>query len=113
VQDHVHAGEAAGGGVLLLPVERDRRPGLVADFQQQRTGTAGRVVDGGSGTSLGTTDRITFRPEANGKREKSINVELRAPNGSNLKDQTQRHQLVSEKYLLRWGLVRRVMAAAA
>ena len=47
--------------------------------------------------------RITFHPEANGKREKSINVELRAPNGSNLKDQTQRHQLVSEKYLLRWG----------
>ena len=23
VQDHVHAGEAGGGGVLLLPVERD------------------------------------------------------------------------------------------
>jgi hypothetical protein len=57
--------------------------------------------------------RITFHPEANGKREKAINVELRAPNGSNLKDQTQRHQMVSEKYLLRWGLVRGEMAAAA
>jgi hypothetical protein len=40
--------------------------------------------------------RVAFHPEANGKREKAINVELRAPNGSNLKDQTQRHQLVSE-----------------
>jgi hypothetical protein len=57
--------------------------------------------------------RIVFHPEANGKREKAINVELRAPNGSNLKDQTQRHQIVSEKYLLLWGLVRGQMAAAA
>ena len=57
--------------------------------------------------------RIVFQPEENGKREKAINVELRSPNGSNLKDQTQRHQMVSEKYLLRWGLVRGEMAAAA
>jgi hypothetical protein len=57
--------------------------------------------------------RITFHPEANRKREKAINVELRAPNGSNLKDQTHRHQLVSEKYLRRWGLVCGEMAAAA
>jgi hypothetical protein len=57
--------------------------------------------------------RIAFHPEANGKRGKAINVELRAPNGSNLKDQTRRHQLVSEKYLLLWGLVRGEMAAAA
>jgi hypothetical protein len=59
------------------------------------------------------TLRISFHPEAKGKREKAINVELRAPNGSNLKDQTQRHQLVSKKYLQRWGLVRGGMAAAA
>jgi hypothetical protein len=57
--------------------------------------------------------RIVFHPEATGKREKAINVELRAPNGCNLKDQTQRHQIVSEKYLLLWGLVRAEMAAAA
>jgi hypothetical protein len=57
--------------------------------------------------------RIVFHPEASGKREKIINVELRAPNSSNLKDQTQRHQMVSEKYLLRWGLVRGEMAAVA
>jgi hypothetical protein len=57
--------------------------------------------------------RIVFHPEANRKREKAINVELRAPNGSNLKDQTHRHQMVSEKYLLLWGLVRGEMAAVA
>ena len=47
VQDHVHAGEAAGGGVLFLPVERDGGAGLVAHLQEQRAGAAGRVVDGG------------------------------------------------------------------
>jgi hypothetical protein len=50
---------------------------------------------------------IVFHPEQTGKRDKKIVIELRAPNGSNLKDQTRRHQLVSEKYLERWGLVER------
>jgi len=48
---------------------------------------------------------IVFHPEKIGKRDKKIVIELRAPNGSNLKDQTRWHQLVSEKYLDRWGLV--------
>ena len=56
--------------------------------------------------------KIAFYPEAKGKRAKTINVELRAPNGSNLKDQTRRHQIVSEKYLARWGLIKEAMAAA-
>jgi hypothetical protein len=51
--------------------------------------------------------RITFHPEASGKREKTISIDLRAPNGSNLRDQTRRHQLVAEKYLERWGLIAR------
>jgi hypothetical protein len=51
--------------------------------------------------------RIGFRPEAEGKKEKTITVELRAPNGSNLKDQTRRHELISEKYLEQWGLIER------
>ena len=55
--------------------------------------------------------KIAFYPEAKGKRAKTINVELRAPNGSNLKDQTRRHQIVSEKYLARWGLIKEAMAA--
>jgi hypothetical protein len=57
--------------------------------------------------------RINFHPEGKGKRAKTINVELRAPNGSNLKDQTRRHQIVSEKYLARWGLIKKTMAAVA
>jgi len=57
--------------------------------------------------------KIAFYPEAKGKRAKTINVELRAPNGSNLRDQTRRHQVVSEKYLARWGLIKKAMAAVA
>jgi hypothetical protein len=51
------------------------------------------------------TLRIAFHPEVDGSREKVVNVTLRMPNGSDLRNQTRRHQLVSEKYLERWGLV--------
>jgi hypothetical protein len=57
--------------------------------------------------------RIAFHPEGPGKPGKSITVELRAPNGSNLRDQTRRHQIVSEKYLVRWALIEEIMAAVA
>jgi hypothetical protein len=57
--------------------------------------------------------KIAFHPGTAGKRAKTINVELRTPNGSNLKDQTRRHQIISEKYLARWGLIKKATAAAA
>jgi hypothetical protein len=57
--------------------------------------------------------RIKFHPDGTGKRAKTITVELRAPNGSNLRDQTRRHQIISEKYLARWGLIKKAMAAVA
>jgi len=49
--------------------------------------------------------RITFHPDRAGGRERKINIELRAPNGSNLKDQTRHHEIISSKYLARWGLI--------
>jgi hypothetical protein len=57
--------------------------------------------------------RIAFHPAGHEKRGKPITVELRAPNGSNLRDQTRRHQIVSEKYLVRWGLIEETMSAVA
>jgi hypothetical protein len=57
--------------------------------------------------------KIVFYPETAKKRAKTISVELRAPNGSNLRDQTRRHQIISEKYLARWGLIKNATAAAA
>jgi hypothetical protein len=46
------------------------------------------------------------------EHNETFNVELRAPNGSNLRDRTWRHQIV-EKYLARWGLIKKAMAAVA
>jgi hypothetical protein len=50
------------------------------------------------------TLRIVFHPESGGGRGKIVNVSLRSPNSSDLRNQTRRHQLISEKYLVRWGL---------
>ena len=48
--------------------------------------------------------RIVFEPEEAGRRKKVVTAEIRMPNTSNLKNQTWRHELVSEKYIERWGL---------
>ena len=49
--------------------------------------------------------RIVFQPESGRRKDKSVTLDLRAPNGSNLKEQIRHHQLISRKYLARWGLV--------
>ena len=55
VQDHVHACQRAGGVVHLLAVDRQVEPGarlgLVVRLQEQRTRSAGRVVDALGGTA--------------------------------------------------------------
>ena len=61
VQDHVHARKATGGGVLLLPVQRDLGRSRIANLEQQRAGTAGRVVDGGVIGGLGRGDAQQLR----------------------------------------------------
>ena len=47
--------------------------------------------------------RIVFHPDSGRVRETAISIELRRPDGSNLRDQTRRHQIISQKYLARWG----------
>jgi len=51
------------------------------------------------------TLRIVFHPEPGRTRAKVVTIELRVPNGSNLRDQTRQHQLISQKYLARWRLL--------
>ena len=48
---------------------------------------------------------IQFHPGTGVGRPKRVTVELRAPNGSNLKEQIRRHEIISSKYLARWHLV--------
>ena len=64
VQDHVHAGQAGCGRVLLLPVERDLRAGGIAHLQQQRTRAAGRVIDGRWRSCPGVADADDLRHDA-------------------------------------------------
>src|ERR1017187_8357336 len=56
VEDHVHAGETGGGGVLFLPVEGDLGAGFVTHFEEEGAGAAGGVVDGGTGGGGGVAD---------------------------------------------------------
>ena len=48
VQDHIHPGQAGGGGVLLLTVEGDLGSGFIPHFQQQRSRAAGRIIHRGA-----------------------------------------------------------------
>jgi hypothetical protein len=48
---------------------------------------------------------IVFYPDVGRTRDKTVTLELRAPDGSNLREQIRQHQIISQKYLLRWGLV--------
>ncbi len=49
--------------------------------------------------------RIVFHPQSGTTREKIVRVNLNMPNCSNLKEQTDKHCLVAEKYLELWGLL--------
>ena len=64
VQNHVHARQAGSRRILLLTVQRDVGLRRIAHFQQERTGAAGRVVDGGGVGRLRTADADDLRHDA-------------------------------------------------
>ena len=49
--------------------------------------------------------RIVFHPEPGSTRDKNVTIDFRHPNHSNIREQIRHHQVVSQKYLARWGLV--------
>jgi hypothetical protein len=49
--------------------------------------------------------RVVFHREAGKTKDKTVTIELRAPNGTNIREQIRQHQIISQKYLARWGLV--------
>lgn len=53
---------------------------------------------------------IHFRPDAVNPRGVTITIKLRDPNGSDLKDKSEKHRLISEKYLPLWRVVRDLAA---
>ena len=49
--------------------------------------------------------KIVFEPKSGSTREKRVTIDLRHPNHSNIRERIRHHQIVSQKYLERWGLV--------
>ena len=47
VQDHVHASQAGGGGILFLTIERYHGGGFITNLQKERPRSAGGVTHGG------------------------------------------------------------------
>jgi hypothetical protein len=107
-------------GIKQVSIMLLRLRDLASDFSRVTLETAATDEDIHelSGEWFGNTDplkdlnwsieqaklRIVFHADRPGGKERRINIELRAPNGSNLRDQTRRHEIISRKYLARWGL---------
>ena len=51
---------------------------------------------------------IKFHPKAGARRGRTLPLTITMPHGCNLKDQTEEEQLIGEKYLRRWGILRDV-----
>ena len=50
---------------------------------------------------------IRFFPDEENRRGKTLHVKLSEPNGCDLKSKSQKERLIGEKYLERWGLVKK------
>jgi hypothetical protein len=51
---------------------------------------------------------IRFHPDTDSRRGRTLPLTITMPHGCNLKDQTEREQMIGEKYLRRWDIVRDV-----
>lgn len=61
-----------------------------------------------SGGWVVTQARLTikFHPKGDARRGRTLPLTITMPHGCNLKEQTEAEQLVGEKYLRRWGILR-------
>jgi hypothetical protein len=48
---------------------------------------------------------VTFRPTGTAKRGKTITLQITEPNGCDLKERTEREQMIGNKYLRRWEIL--------
>lgn len=61
-----------------------------------------------SGGWVVTQARLTikFQPKGDARRGRTLPLTITMPHGCNLKEQTEAEQLIGEKYLRRWGILR-------
>jgi len=74
------------------------------DMAHDRFGGADPLLGGWVATQAKLA--IRFHPTGGSRRVRTLPLTITMPHGCNLKDQTEREQLIGEKYLRRWGIVR-------
>ena len=74
------------------------------DMAHERFGGADPLLGGWIATQAKLT--IRFRPSGEARRGRTLPLTVTMPHGCNLKDQTEREQMIGEKYLRRWGILR-------
>ena len=78
--------------------------GTIWDMAHKRFGGADPLLGGWIATQAKLT--IRFRPSGEERRGRNLPLTVTMPHGCNLKDQTEREQMIGEKYLRRWGILR-------
>ena len=74
------------------------------DMARERFGGADPLQGGWVATQAKLT--IRFHPTGGSRRGRTLPLTVTMPHGCNLKDQTEREQLIGERYLRRWGILR-------
>lgn len=76
------------------------------DMTRERFGANDPLAGGWVATQAKLT--IRCHPDAESKRGRTLPLSITMPHGCNLKDQTEREQMIGDKYLRRWGILRDV-----
>ena len=73
------------------------------DMARERFGGADPLAGGWVITQAKLT--IRFLPSGESRRGRTLPLTITMPHGCNLKDQTEREQMIGERYLRRWGIL--------
>ena len=94
--------ESVGERVTLECLRKADRS--IWDMARERFGAADPLQGGWVATQAKLT--IRFHPTGGSRRGRTLPLTITMPHGCNLKDQTEREQLIGERYLRRWGILR-------
>jgi len=94
--------ESVGERVTLECLRKADR--TIWDMAQARFGGTDPLLGGWVATQAKLT--IRFHPSGGSRRGRTLPLTITMPHGCNLKDQTEREQLIGEKYLRLWGILR-------
>lgn len=94
--------DSQGERVTLECLRKAHR--TIWDMSRDRFGDADPLRGGWVATQAKLT--IRFHSTGGSRRQRTLPLTITMPHGCNLKDQTEREQLIGEKYLRRWGILR-------